>query len=165
MSLVLWNLIKYCKISQYLIKFCKTPKDLIKIFLKWVGKAAKYCLNFINFCSCTEKWLKFGQLLYITLMNVYGIPRRFSWSQTFGFNKISTRFISFMTEIFRFMKILLLLSSDQLLFILNLLITSVKKQANFNEEINCTQPSSSVSVPFSTPIPHPVIGVGHKKLP
>ncbi len=33
---------------------------------------------------------KFGQLLRITVMKVYSIPRRFSWSQTFGFNKISS---------------------------------------------------------------------------
>ncbi len=41
----------------------------------------KYCLNdlekqsnFVNFCLCTEKWPKVGQLSSITLTKVYGIP-------------------------------------------------------------------------------------------
>jgi len=51
MSLVLWNLINYCKITQFLIKFCKSLKDFIKILLKWLGKTVKSCLNFINFRS------------------------------------------------------------------------------------------------------------------
>ncbi len=80
MSLVLWNLINYCKIMHFLIKFCKSLKNFKKILLKWLGKIFKYCLNFINFCSRTEKWPKVGQLLSITLTKVYGIPRRFSWS-------------------------------------------------------------------------------------
>ncbi len=56
--------------------------------------------------SCTAKWPKVGQILSITLTKVYGIPWRFPQSQTFGFNKISSCFVLFMTEIFRFMKIL-----------------------------------------------------------
>jgi hypothetical protein len=47
MSLVLWNLINYCKIMQFLIKSCKTLKDLRKILFKWFGKTIKYCLNFV----------------------------------------------------------------------------------------------------------------------
>jgi hypothetical protein len=77
MSLVLWNLINYCKIVQFLIKFCKSLKDFRKILLKWLGNTVKYCLNFVNFCSCTEKWPKVGQLSSITLTKVHGIPRRF----------------------------------------------------------------------------------------
>jgi hypothetical protein len=77
MSFVSWNLINYCKITQFLIKFCKSLKDFRKILLKWLGKTVKYCLNFVNFHSCTEKWPKFGQLLSITLTKVVGIPRRF----------------------------------------------------------------------------------------
>jgi len=92
MSLVLWNLINYCKILQCLVKFCRSPKDLRKILIKWLGKTVKYCLNFVNFHSCTEKWLKFSQLSSLTLTKVYGIPWRFSRSQTFGFNKISSHF-------------------------------------------------------------------------
>ncbi len=80
MSSVLWNLINYCKITQFLIKFCKSLKDFRKILLKWLGKTVKYCLNFINCCSCTEKWPKVGQLLSITLTKVYCIPKRFSGS-------------------------------------------------------------------------------------
>ena len=53
MLLVLWNFINYCKITQFLIKFCKSLKDFRKILLKWLGKTVKYCLNFVNFCSCT----------------------------------------------------------------------------------------------------------------
>ncbi len=78
MPLVLWNLINYCKIMQFLIKFCKSLKDLRKILLKLLEKTVKYCLNFVNFHSCTEKWPKFGQLLSITLMKVYSIPWWFS---------------------------------------------------------------------------------------
>ncbi len=54
MSLVLWNLINNCKIMQFLIKFCESLKDLRKILLKWLGKTVTYCLNFVNFHSCTE---------------------------------------------------------------------------------------------------------------
>ena len=67
MSLVSWNLINYCKISQFLIKFSKSLIILRKILLKWFGKTVRYCLNFINFHSCTEKWQKVGQLLSMTL--------------------------------------------------------------------------------------------------
>ncbi len=77
MSLVSWNLVNYCKITQFLIKLCKSLKDFKKILLKWPGNKVKYCPNFVNFHSCTEKWLKVGQLLSITLMKVHGIPRRF----------------------------------------------------------------------------------------
>ncbi len=80
MLLVLWKLVNYCKITQFVIKFCRILKDFRNIFLKWLGKTVKYCHNFVNFCSCTEKWLKVGQLLSITLTKVYGIPWRFSWS-------------------------------------------------------------------------------------
>ncbi len=80
MSLVSSNLINYWKISQFLVKFCKSLKDIRKILLKWPGKTIKYCLNFAHFHSCTEKWLKVGQLLSITSMKVYSIPRRFSQS-------------------------------------------------------------------------------------
>jgi hypothetical protein len=38
-------------------------------------------------------------------MKVDGIPQRFSWSQSFSFNKILSCFIAFMTEIFCFVKI------------------------------------------------------------
>ncbi len=106
MSLVAWNLSNYCKILQFLIKFYKIMKDLWKILLKWLGKTVKYCLNFVNFHSCTEKWAKVGQILSITLMKVYNIPRRFSHSQTFSFNEILSCFVLFMTKIFHFMKIL-----------------------------------------------------------
>ncbi len=68
MSLVLWNLINYCKILQFLVKLCQSPKDLRKILLKLLGKTVKYCLNFVNFHSCTEKWPKVGQLSSTTLM-------------------------------------------------------------------------------------------------
>ncbi len=57
MSLVLWNLINYCKISQFIIKFGKSSKDFRKILLKWLGKTVKYWLNFVNSRSCTEKCL------------------------------------------------------------------------------------------------------------
>jgi hypothetical protein len=80
MSLVLWNLVYYCKIMQFLVKFCKSLKDFRKILLKWLEKQSTICLNFINFHSYTEKWLKDGQLLSITLTKVHGIPRRFSRS-------------------------------------------------------------------------------------
>ncbi len=65
-SLVSWNLVSYCRILQCLIKFRKSPKVLRKILLKWLGKTVKYQLNFINFHSCTEKWMTVGQLLAIT---------------------------------------------------------------------------------------------------
>ncbi len=77
MSLFLWNLIDVCKNFQFLVKFCKNPNDLRKILLKWLGKTVKYCLNFVNFCSCTEKWPEVDQLLSITLMKVYGIHKNF----------------------------------------------------------------------------------------
>ncbi len=77
MSFVSWNLINYCKILQFLVKFFKRPKDFRKILLKWLGKTVRYCLNFVNFPSRTEKWLKAGQLSSITLMTVYDIPQRF----------------------------------------------------------------------------------------
>ncbi len=80
MSLVSSNLINYCKISQFLVKFCKSLKDIRKLLWKWLGKTIKYFLNFAHFHSCTEKWLKVGQLLSITLMKVYSIQRRFSQS-------------------------------------------------------------------------------------
>ncbi len=80
MSLVSWNLVNYCKITQFLVKFCKSLKDFRKILLKWLGKTVKYCINFIKFHSCTEKWLKVGQLSSITLTKVHAIPRRFSMS-------------------------------------------------------------------------------------
>jgi hypothetical protein len=95
MSLVSLNIINYCKISQFLVKFCKSPKDLRKILLKWLG-----------ICSYTEKWLKVGQLSSKTLTKVYGIPQWFYHSQTFSFIEISSCFVSFMTKIFHFMKIL-----------------------------------------------------------
>ncbi len=66
MLLVLWNLVNYFKISQFLVKFRKILKDLRKILLKWLGKTVKYCLNFVNFHSCTGNGLKVGQLLSIT---------------------------------------------------------------------------------------------------
>ncbi len=80
MLLVLWNLINYCKISQFLVKFGKSLKDLRKIFLKWLEKIVNYWLNFVSFRSCTEKWPKVGQLLSITLTKVQGIPWKFSQS-------------------------------------------------------------------------------------
>ncbi len=80
MLLVSWNFINYCKIMQFLDKFCKSLKDFRKRLLKWLGKTVKYCFNFVKFHSFTEKWLKVGQLLSITLTKVYGIPQRFSWS-------------------------------------------------------------------------------------
>ncbi len=104
-SLVSRNFLNYCKILQFLIKFCKSLKDLRKILLKWLGKTVKYCFNFINFHSCTEKWMKVGQLLSTTLRKNYGIPRRFSLTKTFSFDKISSLFVSPMTEIFCFTKI------------------------------------------------------------
>ncbi len=103
MSLVSWNLIIFCKILEFLIELCKNMKDLRKILLKWLGKTVKYCLNFINFC-CTEKCPKVANFQSFTLTKKYGIPPKLSPSQPFSFNKISSRFISFMTEIFCFMK-------------------------------------------------------------
>ncbi len=97
MSLVAWNLSNYCKVLQFLIKFCKIWKDLRKILLKWTGKTVKYCLNFVNFLSCTEKWPKVGQILSITLTKVYNIPQRFSCSQTSSFNEILCCFVSFVS--------------------------------------------------------------------
>ncbi len=76
MSLVSWNLINYCKILEFLVEFSKSPKGLRKILLKWLGKRVKYQLNFINFCSCTEKWLKVGQLWSITLTQLKIIKSR-----------------------------------------------------------------------------------------
>jgi hypothetical protein len=70
MSLVSWNLVNYCKISQFLVKFSKSLKDIRKILLKWYGKTIEYCHIFAHFHSCTEKWPKVGQLLSITLMKV-----------------------------------------------------------------------------------------------
>ncbi len=61
-------------------------------------KTGKYCLNFVNFYLC--------QLLSIALTKVYGIPWKFWQSQTFDFNKISSHFVSFITEIFCFTNIL-----------------------------------------------------------
>jgi hypothetical protein len=53
--LVLWNVINFWKILQFLIKFFKSLKDSKKILLKWFGKTVKYQLNFVNYCSCHEK--------------------------------------------------------------------------------------------------------------
>ncbi len=78
MSLISWNLVNYCKIMQFLVKFSKSLKDLRKILLKWLGKTVKYCLHFVNFHSCTEKWPKVCQLSSTNLMKVYHIPQRFS---------------------------------------------------------------------------------------
>ncbi len=77
---VLWNLVNFCKISQFLVKFGKSLKDLRKILLKWLVKTVKYQLNFINFCSCTEKWPKVGQTLSVTLTKAHGIQLRFPQS-------------------------------------------------------------------------------------
>ncbi len=107
-----WNLINYCKITQFLVKFCKILKDCRKILLKWLGKKVKYWLNFVNFCSCTEKWPKIGQLSSITLMKVHSIPWRFYRPYTFSLNKISSHFVSFRTEIFHFTQILQLPSTN-----------------------------------------------------
>ncbi len=106
MLLVSWNLVNYCKIMPFLIRFCKSLKDFINIFLKLRGKTVKYCLNIINFRSCTEKWPKVGQRSSITLTKVHVIPWRFSRSWTFGFNEILSRFVSFRTKIFHFTRIL-----------------------------------------------------------
>ncbi len=106
MSLVLWNLINYCKILQCLVKFCRSPKDLRKILIKWLGKTVKYCLNFVNFHSCTEKWLKFSQLSSLTLTKVYGIPQGFLGHKLLVLTKFHLIFVSFMTEMFCFTKIL-----------------------------------------------------------
>ncbi len=103
--LVSCNPATYCKILHFLIKFAKSIKDLGKILVNWLGKRVKYWLNFINFHLCTEKWLKVGQLLSINLMKVHSIQQRFSWSYTFGLDKISSCFVSFMTEIFHFTQI------------------------------------------------------------
>ncbi len=48
--LVLWNLVNFGKILQFLVKFSKSLKDLWKIMLKWLGETVKYWLNFNNFC-------------------------------------------------------------------------------------------------------------------
>ncbi len=62
MSLVLWNLINYCKtLSQFLIKLGKSLKDLRTILLKWLGKTVKYQLNFNNFHSL-KNGRKFGNV-------------------------------------------------------------------------------------------------------
>jgi hypothetical protein len=42
---------------------------------------------------------------------------------------------------------LLVLSLDQLLFILKILFAIFKTTSYLNEEVNCTEPSSSVSIP------------------
>jgi hypothetical protein len=69
------TIVKSC---NFLLNSVKVRK-IKKILLKWVGKTDKYCLNFFNFHSCTEKWLKVGQLLSRLTKN-YGIPQRFSQS-------------------------------------------------------------------------------------
>ncbi len=70
--------------------------------LKWLGKFVKYWLNFANFHSCHEKWMKVGQILSKTFTKVHSIYQKFSQSFTFSFNKISFCFISLMNKIFRF---------------------------------------------------------------
>ncbi len=70
--------------------------------LKWLWKFVKYQLNFANFHSCHEKWIKFGQTLSTTKTKVHSIQWCFSRSKTFGFNEILSRFILFMTKIFCF---------------------------------------------------------------
>ncbi len=45
-SFFLWNLVNFCKISQFLITFSKSPKDFRKILLKWLGKTVKYWHQF-----------------------------------------------------------------------------------------------------------------------
>ncbi len=67
MSIVLWNLVNFGKIFQFLIKFSKSLRDLRKIMLKWLGETVKYWFNFNNFCSCTEKQLKVGQTFFHNL--------------------------------------------------------------------------------------------------
>jgi hypothetical protein len=47
--------------------------------------------------------------------------------------------------------LLVLISLDQLLFILKVLLTSFTKQANLNEEVNGTEPSPFVSIPCLNP--------------
>ncbi len=59
MSLVMWNLTYFCKITQLLIKFCKSLKDFRKILSKWLGKTFQYCLNLLTFIHA----LKNGQKL------------------------------------------------------------------------------------------------------
>jgi hypothetical protein len=59
-------------------------------------------LNFANFGSCHEKWMKVGQISSKTLTKVHSIYLKFSQSFTFSFNEILFRFILLMTEIFRF---------------------------------------------------------------
>jgi hypothetical protein len=76
MSLVSWNLIKYCKITQFLDKFCKSLKGFRKILLKWLGKTVIYCLNFVNFHPCTEKWSKVGQLFIGSDISIKSLKRK-----------------------------------------------------------------------------------------
>ena len=59
-------------------------------------------LNFANFHSCHEKWMKVGQNSYKTLAKVHGIWQKFSGSFTFGFYNFFFHFVSLMNEIFRF---------------------------------------------------------------
>ncbi len=47
--------------------------------LKWLGKFVKHRLNFVNFCSCNEKWMKVGQISSNTLTKVNCI-----WQKFFG---------------------------------------------------------------------------------
>ncbi len=39
-----WNLVNYCKITQFLIKFCKSLKDLRKILLEGLKKQSNIAL-------------------------------------------------------------------------------------------------------------------------
>ncbi len=59
MPLVLWNLINYCKITQFLIKFCISLKDLRKILLKLLEKQSNIALILLTFIHA----LKNGQNL------------------------------------------------------------------------------------------------------
>ncbi len=53
----------------------------------------------------------------------------------------------FLREKLSTVDLLVLTSSGQLLFIMKTLLTLFTKQATLNKEVNCTEPSRSVSVP------------------
>ncbi len=110
MLLVLWNLINYCKILQFLIKFCKSSKYLRRLLLKWLGKESDISLLLLTFIHALKNGHKLVNFFSLNLMKVYGIW--FSQSQTFSLYKISSRFVSFTTKIFHFTKILQLPNAE-----------------------------------------------------
>ncbi len=59
-SLVSWNLINYCKISQFLIKFGKSLKDLRKKLLNDLQKQSNIALILLTFIRALKNDIKLG---------------------------------------------------------------------------------------------------------